>query len=224
MKLTLKIWRQKNAPEAKGEYANPIPSRALKAICPFGNVGCIERVTHRKEPEPVIWPRLPRRAFGTCSLQINGEPMDQTVWSNIPMHAQVQWWGYHHGPTVRISSINLMVDRSAFDRIQYKLELFRSILREYDRCRTIPTEKDAADEAFNAATCDISVCVAACKMPVPCCLLLPRWVSLPYCRKEESNKPSGVLNMVEQMDKEGLGTVPIQVPVKWNARGFPWRT
>ena len=102
---------------------------------------------------------------------------------------------------------DLMVDRSAFDRIQ-QAGGFISVNTSGNTidANAIPIPKPDADGAFNAAACiGCGACVAACKNASAMLFTsakVSQYALLPQGRVEATQR---VLNMVEQMDKEGFG-------------------
>jgi len=102
---------------------------------------------------------------------------------------------------------DLMVDRSAFDRIQQAGGYIsvNTSGRPVD-ANAIPVEKDKADASFNAATCiGCGACVAACKNASAMLFTsakVSQYALLPQGRVEATTR---VLNMVKQMDLEGFG-------------------
>jgi succinate dehydrogenase / fumarate reductase iron-sulfur subunit len=102
---------------------------------------------------------------------------------------------------------DLMVDRSAFDRIQ-QAGGFISVNTSGNTidANAIPIPKPDADNAFNAAACiGCGACVAACKNASAMLFTsakVSQFALLPQGRVEATQR---VLNMVEQMDKEGFG-------------------
>ena len=102
---------------------------------------------------------------------------------------------------------DLMVDRSAFDRIQ-QAGGYISVNTSGNTidANTIPIEKDKADASFNAAACiGCGACVAACKNASAMLFTaaqVSQFALLPQGRVEATQR---VLNMVRQMDLEGFG-------------------
>jgi succinate dehydrogenase / fumarate reductase iron-sulfur subunit len=102
---------------------------------------------------------------------------------------------------------DLVVDRSAFDRIQHAGG-FISINTSGNTvdANAIPINKHNADMAFDAATCiGCGACVAACKNASAMLFVsakVSQFALLPQGRIEAADR---VLNMVRQMDDEGFG-------------------
>jgi len=213
MKLTLKIWRQKNS-QTKGAFQN-YPIDGIEGDMSFLEMlDVLNEQLVEKDEEPVVFDHDCREGIcGACSLQINGEPHgpDRLI-TTCQLHMRM----FKDGDTITIEPFranafpvikDLMVDRSAFDRIQ-QAGGYISVNTSGNTidANSIPIEKDAADEAFNAATCiGCGACVAACKNASAMLFTsakVSQFALLPQGRIEATRR---VLNMVEQMDKEGFG-------------------
>lgn len=213
MKLTLEIWRQKNA-KVKGEFKTykldgVEGDMSFLEMLDVLNAGLID-----KGEETVEFDHDCREGIcGSCSLQINGEPHgpDRLV-ATCQLHMRM----FKDGDTIVIEPFratafpvikDLVVDRTSFDRIQ-QAGGFISVNTSGNTvdANTIPVNKHDADESFNAATCiGCGACVAAC-VNASAMLFTSAKVSqfalLPQGKIEATKR---VLSMVEQMDKEGFG-------------------
>jgi succinate dehydrogenase / fumarate reductase iron-sulfur subunit len=164
--------------------------------------------------EPVVFDHDCREGIcGSCSLQINGEPHGP---DRMITTCQLHMRKFNDGDTIVIEPFrakafpvikDLMVDRSAFDRIQ-QAGGFISVNTSGNTidANAIPIPKPDADNAFNAAACiGCGACVAACKNASAMLFTsakVSQFALLPQGRVEATQR---VLNMVEQMDKEGFG-------------------
>ncbi|MEY3075718.1 MAG: Succinate dehydrogenase, iron-sulfur protein [Bacteroidota bacterium] len=115
----------------------------------------------------------------------------------------VEPWRSRAFPIVK----DLVVDRSAFDRIQ-QAGGFVSVNtsgRTMD-ANAIPIPKADADKAFEAAACiGCGACVATCKNGSAMLFVgakVSQYALLPQGKIEAKDR---VLNMVRQMDEEGFG-------------------
>ncbi len=213
MKLTLKIWRQKNAQDKGRMVTYPIDGidgdmSFLEMLDVLNN-----DLVSRGE-EPVVFDHDCREGIcGSCSLQINGEPHGP---DRLITTCQLHMRKFNDGDTIVIEPFrakafpvikDLMVDRSAFDRIQ-QAGGFISVNTSGNTidANAIPIPKSDADSAFNAAACiGCGACVAACKNASAMLFTsakVSQYALLPQGRVEATQR---VLNMVEQMDKEGFG-------------------
>lgn len=213
MKLTLKIWRQANANSKGSMITYPIDGiegdMSFLEMLDVLNEGLINQ-----GEEPVVFDHDCREGIcGSCSLQINGEPHgpDRLV-TTCQLHMRM----FNDGDEIVIEPFrakafpvikDLMVDRSAFDRIQ-QAGGYISVNTSGNTidANAIPVEKEDADDSFYAATCiGCGACVAACKNASAMLFTsakVSQYALLPQGQVEATTR---VLNMVEQMDKEGFG-------------------
>lgn len=213
MDLTLKIWRQKNA-DAKGK----IEDYKITGVSPDQSflemLDVLNEEIIQDNGEPVAFDHDCREGIcGTCSLQINGEPHgpDQGITT-----CQLHMRQFKDGDTIFIEPFrakafpiikDLVVDRSAFDRIQ-QAGGYVSVNTSGNTqdANAIPIEKEAADLAFDNATCiGCGACVAACKNASAMLFVsakVSQFALLPQGKIEAKER---VQEMVNQMDVEGFG-------------------
>ncbi len=213
MNLTLKIWRQKNANDKGKLVEYPIsdvsPDMSFLEMLDVLNEGLIN-----KGDEPVEFDHDCREGIcGMCSLYINGEAHgpDRGV-TTCQLHMRM----FKDGDTIVIEPFratafpvikDLVVDRSAFDRIQHAGG-FISVNTSGNTidANAIPVNKHDADDAFSAATCiGCGACVASCKNSSAMLFVgakVSQFALLPQGKVEATDR---VLNMVQQMDEEGFG-------------------
>ena len=213
MKLTLKIWRQKNA-ESKGGIVNYdideiSPDMSFLEMLDVLNADLIS-----KDEEPVSFDHDCREGIcGSCSLFINGQAHgpDRRITT-----CQLHMRKFKDGDTIYIEPFrakafpvikDLVVDRSAFDRIQQSGGYISvNTSGNTQDANSIPINKDDADTAFDAATCiGCGACVATCKNSSAMLFVgakVSQYSLLPQGKTEASRR---VMNMVNQMDLEGFG-------------------
>ena len=213
MKLTLKIWRQKNA-ESKGgiinyDIDNISPDLSFLEMLDVLNADLIS-----KDEEPVSFDHDCREGIcGSCSLFINGQAHgpDRRITT-----CQLHMRKFKDGDTIFIEPFrakafpvikDLVVDRSAFDRIQQSGGYISvNTSGNTQDANSIPINKDDADTAFVAATCiGCGACVATCKNSSAMLFVgakVSQYSLLPQGKTEASRR---VMNMVNQMDLEGFG-------------------
>lgn len=213
MKLKLKIWRQKNAQDSGKmvdyDIADVSPDMSFLEMLDVLND---QLISHGEEP--VAFDHDCREGIcGMCSLFINGEAHgpDRGITT-----CQLHMRKFKDGDTIYIEPFrakafpvikDLVVDRSAFDRIQHAGG-FISVNTSGNTidANAIPINKHDADTAFDSASCiGCGACVASCKN-ASAMLFVSAKVSqlalLPQGRVEAAER---VLNMVTQMDAEGFG-------------------
>jgi succinate dehydrogenase / fumarate reductase, iron-sulfur subunit len=213
MKLTLQIWRQKDAKD-KGKIVE-YPIDGIEGDMSFLEMlDVLNEQLINKGDEPVSFDHDCREGIcGTCSLFINGEAHGPD--RGIPT-CQLHMRMFKDGDTIFIEPFraaafpvikDLVVDRSAFDRIQHAGG-FISVNTSGNPvdANTIPIPKHDADRAFDAATCiGCGACVATCKNSSAMLFVaakVSQFALLPQGRVEAADR---VLNMINQMDAEGFG-------------------
>ena len=213
MKLTLKIWRQKNI-DTKGqivnyEIDNISPDMSFLEMLDVLNADLIS-----KDEDPVSFDHDCREGIcGSCSLFINGQAHgpDRRITT-----CQLHMRKFKDGDTIFIEPFrakafpvikDLVVDRTAFDRIQQSGGYISvNTSGNTQDANSIPINKDDADDAFDAATCiGCGACVATCKNSSAMLFVgakVSQYSLLPQGQTEASRR---VINMVNQMDLEGFG-------------------
>lgn len=213
MKLTLKIWRQKDSND-KGGIKSYELDEVSEQMSFLEMMDVLNGQLIAKGEEPVAFDHDCREGIcGSCSMHINGQPHgpDSAITT-----CQLHMRSFNDGDTIYIEPWrakgfpvikDLVVDRSAFDRIQHAGGFISvGTSGNTQDANAIPIPKADADKAFDAATCiGCGACVAACKN-ASAMLFVSAKVSqfslLPQGKVEAKRR---VLSMVEQMDKEGFG-------------------
>jgi succinate dehydrogenase / fumarate reductase iron-sulfur subunit len=167
--LTLKIWRQ-DGPDRPGHFQT-VDAPGVKDDMSFLEMLDLvnERLTNEGE-EPVIFDHDCREGIcGTCSLMINGRahgPERGTATCQLHMRKfadgatiVIEPWRATAFPIVK----DLMVDRSAFDRIIEHGGFISAPTGAARDANEILVPKPVADAAMDAAQCiSCGACVAAC--------------------------------------------------------------
>ena len=213
MNLTLKIWRQKNA-DTKGKMVTYQVSDISNDMSFLEMMDVLNEQLINKGDEPVAFDHDCREGIcGSCNLQINGEPHgpDRGVTT-----CQLHMRKFNDGDTIVIEPFrakafpiikDLVVDRSAFDRIQQAGGYISvNTSGNTQDANSIPVEKENADMSFYAATCiGCGACVAACKNASAMLFTSAKVSQFALLPQGEVEADRRVLQMVEQMDKEGFG-------------------
>ncbi len=213
MNLTLKIWRQKNA-DVKGKVVTYQVSDISEDMSFLEMMDVLNEQLINKGDEPVAFDHDCREGIcGSCNLQINGEPHgpDRGVTT-----CQLHMRRFKDGDTIVIEPFrakafpvikDLVVDRSAFDRIQQAGGYISvNTSGNTQDANSIPIEKENADMSFYAATCiGCGACVAACKNASAMLFTSAKVSQYALLPQGEVEADRRVLQMVEQMDKEGFG-------------------
>jgi succinate dehydrogenase / fumarate reductase iron-sulfur subunit len=212
MKLTLKIWRQ-NGPSANGSFE----SHTLDGVSEDSSF--LEMLDQLNEQllgegkEPVAFDHDCREGIcGTCSLTINGHahgPEDSTTTCQLHMRK------FRDGETVTIEPFranafpivrDLIVDRSAFDRIVQSGGFISVRTGSAPDGNAIPISKVDADNAMDAAACiGCGACVASCKNASAMLFTSAKAAHLNLLPQGQAEKDERAINMVKTMDEAGFG-------------------
>ena len=213
MKFTLKIWRQQNAKDA-GKLVDYYVDGIENDMSFLEMLDILNDQLIVKGEDAIAFDHDCREGIcGMCSLFINGEAHgpDRLV-TTCQLHMRM----FKDGDTIYIEPFrakafpvvkDLVVDRSAFDRIQ-QAGGFISVNTSGNTidANTIPIEKHDADRSFDAAACiGCGACVATCKNSSAMLFVgakVSQYALLPQGKVEATDR---VLNMVRQMDEEGFG-------------------
>lgn len=212
MNLTLKVWRQKNAND-KGKIetyaAKDIPSEAsFLEMLDIVNQGIIE-----SGGEPIAFDHDCREGIcGTCSLVINGIPHGPEGGVTT---CQLGMRKFQDGETIWVEPFrarafpvlkDLVVDRSAFDKIIQAGGYISVRTGGTVDANTIPVGKEQSDLAFDAAACiGCGACVAACKNASAMLFVAAKASHLNLFPQGQPERDRRVLNMVAAMDEAGFG-------------------
>lgn len=212
MKITLKVWRQKNSQDA-GKFE----TYHLDNISPDMSFLEMFDVLNEKliieGKEPVAFDHDCREGIcGMCSMYINGRPHGPLRGvTTCQLHMRsfkdgdtivVEPWRATAFPVIK----DLIVDRSAFDRIIQAGGYISVNTGSAPDANTIPVPKENADKAFLAAACiGCGACVAACKNASAMLFVSAKVSQFALLPQGQVERKQRVLNMVKQMDKEGFG-------------------
>lgn len=213
MNLTLKVWRQQNAQDS-GRFETYQVKDISSEMSFLEMFDVLNEQLIREGKEPITFDHDCREGIcGACSMHINGQPhgpWHQTTTCQLHMRAfkdgdtiVVEPWRAKSFPVIK----DLMVDRRAFDRIIQAGGYISVDTGNAQDANAIPINKNKADESFAAAACiGCGACVAACKNASAMLFLSAKVSHLALLPQGEVERNTRVLNMVEQMDKEGFGS------------------
>jgi succinate dehydrogenase / fumarate reductase iron-sulfur subunit len=213
MNFVLKIWRQKNKSD-KGEFKTYPLSDVSADMSFLEMIDLLNDQLIRKGDEPVAFDHDCREGIcGMCSMYINGRahgPMQRTTTCQLHMRhftdgetITIEPWRSTAFPVIK----DLVVDRSAFDRIQQSGGYVSVNTGQAVEANNIPIPKTIADKAFESATCiGCGACVAACKNGSAMLFVSAKVSHFALLPQGQAERTSRVLNMVAQMDKEGFGS------------------
>jgi succinate dehydrogenase / fumarate reductase iron-sulfur subunit len=218
MKVTLRVWRQsrpgsRQDPAADGrlvryELDGVSPDMSFLEMLDV----CNEQLVARGE-EPVAFDHDCREGIcGACGLVIDGVPHGKERGTTT---CQLHMRSFADGAEIVIEPLraaafpvlrDLVVDRSAFDRIVQAGAFVSVNTGAAPEANTIPVARDDAERAFDAATCiGCGACVAACKNASAMLFVgakVSHFLHLPQGRIERERRAR---DLVAAMDREGFG-------------------
>jgi succinate dehydrogenase / fumarate reductase iron-sulfur subunit len=210
--LTLRVWRQPHAAAAGGfrEYSlkNISPDMSFLEMLDILN----EQLLAQGE-EPVNFDHDCREGIcGTCGVVINGQPHGPDPKSTTcQLHMRkfqtgdtivIEPWRARAFPVVR----DLVVDRSAFDRIQQAGGFVSVNTGQATDGNTHLIGQTVQEKAMDAAACiGCGACVASCKNASAMLFVAAKVSQLSLLPQGKPERTKRVLGMVEQMDSEGFG-------------------
>jgi succinate dehydrogenase / fumarate reductase iron-sulfur subunit len=212
MDFILKIWRQENA-SAKGRFETH-KITGISPDCSFLEMlDILNQQIINKFEKPVCFDHDCREGIcGACSLYINGRPHgpDSAV-TACQLHMRkfkdgdtivVEPWRAKPFPVIR----DLVVDRSALDRIIEAGGYISVNTGGVPDANTIPVPRAHAEISMDAAACiGCGACVAACKNASAMLFVaakVSQFAMLPQGKIEARER---VLKMVARMDELGFG-------------------
>src|ERR1700719_1647548 len=211
MKVTLKIWRQKNGKEAGKFVSYPIEVSSVE----MSMLECIdvlnEQLIERGE-EPVSFEHDCREGIcGSCGFMINGiahGPMPATTVCQLTMrHFRdgdelfIEPWRAKAFPVIK----DLIVNRSAFDRIIEAGGYISVPTGSAPDGNVILVAKGASDRAMDAAACiGCGACVAACPNASAALFTGAKIAHLGLLPQGQPERYQRALGMVRQFNAEEL--------------------
>jgi succinate dehydrogenase / fumarate reductase iron-sulfur subunit len=208
VKLTLKIWRQAG-PATAGRLSEYIADH----VSP--DMSFLEMLdVAKKGQDAIAFDSDCREGIcGTCSLVVNGVPHGPDRGTTVcQLHMRrfkdgdtitVEPWRAKAFPVVK----DLVVDRSAMDRIIAAGGYVSINVGGAPDGNTIPIPKDIAEVAMDSAACiQCGACVAACKNASAHLFMGAKISHLALLPQGQAERTRRVVSMIEQADAEGFGS------------------
>jgi succinate dehydrogenase / fumarate reductase iron-sulfur subunit len=233
--VTLHVWRQ-NGPSDAG-HMEKITAPNVDANMSF--LEMLDVVNDRlisAGKEPIAFEYDCREGIcGSCSLVINGKPHGPGKGVTT---CQLYMRSFQDGDEIFIEPFraaafpvikDLVVDRTAFDRIVQKGGFISVNTGNAVDANNILIPKNTAEAAMDAASCiGCGACVAACKNASAMLFVAAKVSHLGLLPQGQAERARRVRTMVKQMDEEGFGhctnqyeceaTCPKNISVNWIAR------
>src|SRR6202790_2767012 len=209
MRLILHVWRQKNAAQAgrmvRYEAADVNPDMSMLELLDVLNEGLI-----LKGEEPIAFEHDCREGIcGSCGFMINGiahGPLPATTVCQLTMRhfkdgaeLYLEPWRSRAFPVIK----DLVVDRSAFDRIIEAGGYISVPTGSAPDGNAIPVPKEDADRAMDAAACiGCGACVAACPNASAMLFTAAKVTHLNSLPQGQPQRYERAVRMVTQMNQE----------------------
>lgn len=235
MRITLKVWRQRSRHDA-GRFVTYDVDQINEHMSFLEMLDVLnERLIERGE-DPIAFDHDCREGIcGTCGMMIDGRP--HGPWKATTT-CQLHMRAFKDGDTIVIEPFraaafpvikDLVVDRSAFDRIIQAGGYISVNTGSAPEANAIPVPKPAADRAMDAAACiGCGACVAACPNAAAMLFTAAKISHLGLLPQGQPERFDRAQKMVARMDAEGFGhctnaaecseACPKEIPIDFIAR------
>jgi succinate dehydrogenase / fumarate reductase iron-sulfur subunit len=210
--LTLHVWRQDHK-NAQGGFKTYQAQNINTHASFLEMLDVVNEDLIAKGEEPIAFEHDCREGIcGSCGMVINGRPHGLLPGTTVcQLHMRffkdgeelwIEPWRAKAFPVVK----DLVVDRSAFDRIIAAGGYISVDTGSAPEANATPIPKPVADIAFEAATCiGCGACVAACKNASAMLFVSAKVSHLSLLPQGQPERYQRVVNMIAQMDEEGFG-------------------
>jgi len=210
--LTLKVWRQENA-RAQGRF-EVYRARNIDTDMSFLEMlDVVNDELEREGKDPISFDHDCREGIcGMCGCMVNGQAHGPDTATTL---CQLHMRRFNDGETLVIEPWrakafpilkDLVVDRSAFDRIISSGGYISVRTGAAPDAHSILVPKENSDRAMDAAACiGCGACVAACPNASAMLFVSAKVSQLALLPQGQPERENRVLSMVEKMDTEGFG-------------------
>lgn len=212
MNFKLKIWKQKNR-NSEGKFVDYNIENISPDISFLEMLDILNEQLISNGEEPVAFEHDCREGIcGCCGMMINGRahgPLKGVTTCQLYMRnfkdgetIVIEPWRAKPFPVIK----DLMVDRSAFDRIIQAGGFISVSTGQAPEANSIPISKEKADLAFDAAACiGCGACVATCRNGSAMLFVAAKVSHLVLLPQGHPERERRVVAMIKQMDEEGFG-------------------
>ncbi|MBP8130454.1 MAG: succinate dehydrogenase/fumarate reductase iron-sulfur subunit [Candidatus Hydrogenedentes bacterium] len=211
--LTLKVWRQ-TGPDAKGQFETHEMRGVSTAMSFLEMLDVLNNRLEAEVKEPVAFDHDCREGIcGSCGAVVNGQAHGPRPATTL---CQLHLRQFQDGATIIIEPFragpfpivrDLVVDRSAFDRIIQAGGFITVRTGQAPDAHAIPVPESAAEKAMDAAQCiGCGACVAACPNASASLFVAAKIGHLCHLPQGHPERRRRALAMLGQMDKEGFGS------------------
>lgn len=211
--ITLRVWRQAG-PAAPGKFVDYPASNLNTNMSFLEMLDVVNDTLTLQGDEPIAFAHDCREGIcGTCSCTINGKPHGPGVGIAT---CQTYLRSFKDGDVIVVEPFrarafplvkDLIVDRSAFDKIQQAGGFITVRAGSAPDANAIPVPKPDSDLAMDAASCiACGACVAACKNASAMLFVAAKVSHLGLLPQGQAERDKRVLGMVSTMDAMGFGS------------------
>ena len=212
MNLVLKVWRQQNR-SSGGKFVEYKAANITPDMSFLEMLDAVNLELAKKGEETIAFDHDCREGIcGSCGIYINGRahgPLQGVATCQLYMRSfrdgdmiVLEPWRAKAFPVIK----DLVVDRSAFDRIMRAGGYVSVDTGGAPDGNAIPISKQLSEEAMDAAACiGCGACVAACKNSSAMLFLSAKVSQLALLPQGQPERTARVEHMVAQMDQEGFG-------------------
>ena len=216
MNVIVRVWRQKNS-KSPGRFVEHEVKDASPDMSFFEMLDVLNERLIKQGDEPIAFDSDCREGIcGACSCVINGEahgPEKKVTTCQTYMRS------FKDGQVITVEPFrakafplikDLVVDRSAFDRIIQAGGYISVTAGSAPEANTVPLPKYHSDLAMDAASCiGCGACVAACKNASASLFVAAKVSHLNLLPQGKPEKDPRVLGMIQQMDEAGFGACTV---------------
>ena len=213
MRLNLKIWRQ-TGPTAAGKLESYVADHVSPDMSFLEMLDVVNEGLVKGGKDAIAFDSDCREGIcGMCSLVVNGVPHGPDRGTTV---CQLHMRKFRDGDTITIEPWrakafpvvkDLVVDRSAFDRIIAAGGYVSINCGGAPDGNSIPISKEIADLAMDSAACiGCGACVAACKNASAHLFMSAKISHLALLPQGQVERSARVLAMIDRADAEGFGS------------------
>jgi len=212
MKIHLKVWRQQDA-QSTGHFKDYTVQEVVGEMSFLEMLDVLNNRLIEEGEDPIAFDHDCREGIcGSCGMMIDGRPHGPLKGTTT---CQLHMRHFNDGDTIYVEPFrakafpvekDLVVDRSAFDRINQAGGYVSVNTGSAQDANNILIPKPEADEAFDAATCiGCGACVADCKNASASLFTAAKLSHMALMPQGEPERTQRAEDMVAQMDEEGFG-------------------
>jgi succinate dehydrogenase / fumarate reductase iron-sulfur subunit len=213
MTIHLRIWRQKG-PDQPGRLVSYTVEHIIPDMSFLEMLDVLNENLIVKGEDPVAFDSDCREGIcGMCGMLVNGLPHGPDRGSTV---CQLHMRRFKSGDTITLEPFragafpirkDLVVDRSAFDRIIQAGGYISVNVGSAPSGNAIPVPQPIAERSMDAAACiGCGACVAACKNASAVLFVSAKVAHLGLLPQGRVEHDQRVVNMVERMDAQGFGS------------------